>query len=344
MSVLVTGGAGYIGSHAVQRLLREGRRVVVVDDLSRGHAEAVELLRHGPGGDLLAFERADIGDRAALRSVLARHAVDAVVHFAALAYVGESVDEPLRYYRNNAAGALSLLEACAEAGVARLVFSSTCATYGEPDASRIPIAETCPQRPINPYGRSKLHVEHMLEDHATACRRRGAPFAYAALRYFNVAGSDRTGVLGEDHEPETHLIPVILNATLGRRESVTVFGTDYATPDGTCIRDYIHVEDLVDAHLRVMEALGTGDARVYNLGIGRGYSVREVLDAARRVTGRSCRVVEGPRRAGDPPRLEADPQKIRRELGWAASITSLDEIIASAWRWFEAHPGGYRGS
>jgi UDP-glucose 4-epimerase len=347
MNILVTGGAGYIGSHAVQRLLRDGHTVVAIDNLYRGHAEAIEALRAGSGGRL-HFSRADIGDRPFVETLLRQHKIDTVMHFAALAYVGESVTEPLRYYRNNTAGALALIEACAAAGVGRMVFSSTCATYGEPPEQYIPIPETCPQSPINPYGRSKLHVEHMLFDYAGSGagasgtgQRSVPPFAFAALRYFNVAGSDRTGTIGEHHEPETHLIPVILQAILGQRESVTIFGTDYPTPDGTCIRDYIHVEDLIDAHVAVMAALKPGDTRTYNLGIGQGYSVRQIIDAARRVTGKDLKVNEGPRRPGDPPRLFANPAKIKGELGWSASITDLDEIIASAWAWFQKHPRGY---
>jgi UDP-glucose 4-epimerase len=338
VNVLVTGAAGYIGSHAVQRLLQGGHTVAAVDSLVRGHAEALDLLKKD-AGRRLTFVKADVGDRGAMEGLLREHRVETVMHFAALAYVGESVEQPLRYYRNNAAGALALIEACTAAGVNRLVFSSTCATYGEPAQEFVPIPETCPQAPINPYGRSKLHVEHMLFDHAASPA--GKSFSFAALRYFNVAGCDRSGLLGEHHEPETHLIPVILQAALGQREGVTIFGTDYPTPDGTCIRDYIHVEDLVDAHLRVMSELLPGDARTYNLGIGKGYSVREILGAARRVTGRQFGVKEGPRRPGDPPALYADPAKIRRELGWAAKITDLDQIIASAWRWFQKHPRGY---
>ncbi len=341
MNVLVTGGAGYIGSHAAQRLLRDGHEVAVIDNLSRGHAAAMELLKSGAGGRGLSFHEGDVGDRALVERVLRERRVEAVMHFAALAYVGESVDQPLRYYRNNAASALGLIEACEAAGVDRFVFSSTCATYGEPTDEFIPIPETCPQAPISPYGRSKLHVEHMLGDWAEARRRAGRPIAFAALRYFNVAGCDRSGVLGEDHDPETHLIPVVIQAVMGRREAVTVFGTDYPTPDGTCIRDYIHVEDLIDAHVRVLGLLKPGDMRAYNLGIGRGHSVREVIDGVRRVTGLAFTVVEGQRRAGDPPRLFADPSRIRAELGWSASITSLDEIIRTAWEWFRSHPGGY---
>ena len=340
MNILVTGGAGYIGSHAVQRLLKDGHTVIALDNLFRGHVEAMDALKP-TAGEQLHFVKGDIGDQLHVESLLKKHGIEAVIHFAALAYVGESVTQPYRYYRNNAASALSLLEACEAAGVNKIVFSSTCATYGEPPEQFIPIPETCPQHPINPYGRSKLHVEHMLFDHAVAKKAASQPFAFAALRYFNVAGSDRSGLIGEHHEPETHLIPVILQTILGRRDSVTVFGTDYPTPDGTCIRDYVHVEDLIDAHVKVLGVLQPGDTRTYNLGIGRGYSVREIITAARKVTGREFKVIEGPRRAGDPPRLFADPSKIKHELGWSASITDLNEIIRSAWNWFQKNPRGY---
>ncbi|MEM7621877.1 MAG: UDP-glucose 4-epimerase GalE [Planctomycetota bacterium] len=342
MRILVTGGAGYVGSHAAQLLLGRGHDVLVVDNLGRGHAAAIERLRGSLSDEAagrLTFERAEIGDRTVMQAMLTDHRIEAVVHFAALAYVGESVTDPLVYHANNTGAAVELLRACDGAGVTRFVFSSTCATYGEPDA--VPIAETEKQSPINPYGWSKLHVERALFDYAEACRKNDKPFGFAALRYFNVAGSDRTGVLGEWHQPETHLIPIIIQAALGQREHVTIFGTDYDTPDGTCIRDYIHVEDLCDAHDAVLQALRPGDARTYNLGIGNGYSVREMIEATRRVAGREIRVVEGERRAGDPPRLFANPEKIAGDLGWRAKITDLDEIIGSAWRWFEANPTGY---
>jgi UDP-glucose 4-epimerase len=340
MNVLVTGAAGYIGSHAVQRLLRDGHTVVGIDNLYRGHPEAIDLLKKDAHGRL-HFTKSDIADRSAVELLMHEHRIDTVMHFAALTYVGESVEQPLSYYRNNAGGALALLEACDAAGVRRFVFSSTAATYGEPHTQHIPITEDCPQRPINPYGQSKLHAERMLFSYAASPAAKGS-FAFAALRYFNVAGCDRTGLIGEHHEPETHLIPVILQAALGQRESITIFGTDYPTPDGTCIRDYVHVEDLIDAHVHVMNALTPGDTRTYNLGIGRGYSVREIVDAARRVVGREFKVKEGARRPGDPPSLYADPAKIKRELGWTARITDIDGIIASAWQWFQKHPRGYR--
>lgn len=340
-SVLVTGGAGYIGSHAVQRLLRDGARVVALDNLCRGHRRAVELLSGLHPGRVELVE-GDVGDGELVERVLAERGVKSVMHFAALTYVGESVDQPLLYWRNNTAATVSLLEACGRAGVERFVFSSTAATYGEPGPADVPIKETCPQKPINPYGASKLAVERVLFDVADAMERAGKGFGFAALRYFNVAGCDRSGVLGEDHDPETHLIPVVLQAALGKRDAVTIFGTDYATPDGTCVRDYVHVEDLVDAHAVVLRALKPGDRRTYNLGIGRGYSVREIIEAVRRVTGVDFAVKEGARRAGDPPVLYADPEKIRRELGWGARITDLDEVVESAWKWFRAHGKGYR--
>ncbi len=228
-----------------------------------------------------------------------------------------------------------------QTGVNRFVFSSTCATYGEPTPQHIPITEDCPQRPINPYGRSKLAVEQMLFDHLHAKTAGGEEFAFATLRYFNVAGSDRNGRLGEDHDPETHLIPICLDVALGKRDAITIFGTDYDTPDGTCIRDYVHVDDLIDAHVTVMNSLRPGDGRAYNIGIGKGYSVREIIDAARRVTAVDFKAQEGPRRPGDPPILYADASKIRDELGWSAQITDLDEIIATAWHWRQTHPDGY---
>jgi len=327
MNVLVTGGAGYIGSHAVRRLLAGGHTVVVLDNLYRGHRAAV------PGEAV--FIQADLRETDKVQAALFDHMIDCVMHFAALAYVGESVTEPLNYYDNNTAGTVSLLRAMDAAGVKQLVFSSTCATYGEPES--MPIVETMPQRPINPYGWSKLYVERILIDYANA----NQDFAFAALRYFNVAGSSGDGSIGEDHEPETHIIPVLLNVALGKVPKVTVFGEDYETPDGTCVRDYIHVEDLVDAHAVVMDALEPGDQRFYNLGIGQGRSVKELIDAAREVTGRDIPVEKGPRRPGDPPMLYANADKIKRELGWAAKQTDIKLTIASAWKWFETNPDGY---
>ncbi len=327
MNVLVTGGAGYIGSHATKRLLAAGHNVVVLDNLYRGHREAVV--------PQAKFEQLDLRQTDAVTEALKRHQIQCVMHFAALAYVGESVDEPLFYYDNNTAGTLSLLRAMKEASVNRMVFSSTCATYGEPD--RMPIVETMSQRPINPYGWSKLFVERILLDYVASQPN----FGFAALRYFNVAGSAADGSLGEDHEPETHLIPVLLNTALGKRDKAYIFGDDYPTPDGTCIRDYIHVEDLVDAHAVVMDALNDGDQRFYNLGIGKGYSVKEVIDAAKQVTAVDFPVEIASRRPGDPPQLYANASKIHTELGWAAQHTSLTQIVQTAWQWFQKHPNGY---
>lgn len=327
MKVMVTGGAGYIGSHAVRHLKNQGHTVVVLDNLHRGHRQAIPK-----DVELVDF---DVRHTDAVTNALLHHEIECVMHFAAMAYVGESVTDPLTYYDNNTAGSVSLLRAMDTAGVKRLVFSSTCATYGQPE--EVPIVETTHQSPINPYGWSKLFFERVLQDYANA----NPTFAYAALRYFNVAGSAADGSIGEDHEPETHLIPVLLNAALGIVPKVTVFGDDYPTPDGTCIRDYIHVEDLVDAHEVVMNALVDGDQRYYNLGIGKGLSVNEVITAAKAVTGVDFTVEQGPRRAGDPPMLYANADKIKNELGWSAKHTDINEIVQTAWTWFKANPKGY---
>ncbi len=328
MHVLIAGGAGFIGSHAVKQLIEAGHRVVVLDNFAHGHRQAVH-----PAATLLEIP---LSDSAALTTALRQHRIDCVMHFAALIAVGESVQRPLLYYDNNTAGTIRLLDAMAQARVKRIVFSSTAAVYGQPD--RMPIVESMPQQPINPYGRSKWFVERILHDHAAADRE----FSFACLRYFNVAGAATDGSLGEDHRPETHLIPAILLAALGRRDAVTVFGTDYPTVDGTCVRDYIHVEDLCQAHIMAMEALRPGNARVYNLGIGRGYTVRQVLDAARRVAKIEIPVQYGARRAGDPAELYADSSKVQRELGWSPRFTDIEPIVATAWKWFKDHPGGYR--
>lgn len=327
MNVLVAGGAGYIGSHAVRQLAAAGHRPVVVDNLFRGHREAV------PAD--VPFYQIDLAETAALADVLRRHAIDCVMHFAALTYVGESVEKPLWYYANNTGGSISMLRAMREACVKRFVLSSTAAVYGEPE--EVPITEQCPRRPINPYGRSKRMVEEILRDEAAA----DGQFAAVALRYFNVAGAAADGSIGEDHEPETHLIPAILQAALGQRERLTIFGDDYPTPDGTCVRDYIHVEDLCAAHLAAMEALRPGRLEAYNLGIGRGYSVREVFNAAERVTGQTIPVAVGPRRPGDPAVLFADSRKIQTELGWKPRYTQIEGMVETAWNWFRAHPNGY---
>ncbi|MFA6044050.1 MAG: UDP-glucose 4-epimerase GalE [Phycisphaerales bacterium] len=343
MTVLVTGGAGYIGSHAVQRLLRDGQRVVALDNEFRGHAKAMELLSIAHPGKL-TYVKADINDRARVLNTLNEHAIDTVMHFAALAYVGESVSQPLNYYHNNVSGLVNVLSACdaARVPIRRIVFSSSCATYGQPPANMIPVPETCPQSPVSPYGWTKLHGEHILRDFAHARATAGSPVSLTMLRYFNVAGSDHTGLIGEDHTPETHMIPVVLQAALGIRSEVGIFGTDYPTPDGTCIRDYVHVEDLIDAHVLAMEKVQPGAPAAFNVGIGKGYSVREIVQAVRKVTDRNFKVVEQPRRPGDPPMLYNDSRKIASELGWKAKFADLHDIIGTAWKWYQKHPQGYK--
>jgi UDP-glucose 4-epimerase len=325
MAVLVTGGAGYIGSAFVERLLNAGEPVIVLDDLSRGHRAAVDPRAR--------FYCGRTGDRELVSRIVHEHAVDACAHFAAFAYVGESVSEPARYYDNNFTQASVLFDALREAGVRHVVFSSTCATYGLP--LQVPIPESHPQRPINPYGWSKLFVERLLSDFDRAYGLR-----FVALRYFNAAGA--TGRCGEAHDPETHLVPLVLQAAAGQRDKVVVFGQDYDTPDGTAIRDYIHIEDLGEAHLLALAHLRRGGASQFlNLGNGRGYSVLEVIDTARRVVGREVPHELGPRREGDPPRLVGDARLAHEVLGWAPKRPDLDGIVRSAWEWQEAHPRGY---
>jgi len=343
MNVLVTGAAGYIGSHAVKRLLADGHAVVGLDNFSVGPRGSVDVLRRLPGAhDRLSFVEADIADQDKVEETLSENAIDSVMHFAAYADVRESMRDPLKYYLNNTASAIRFLETCDAADVERFVFSSTCATYGELTDDDVPVTEAYPHRkPINPYGWSKLALELALEDHAAACARRGKPFAMAILRYFNVAGADTAGLLGEDRSPQIRIIPILIEAAMGRREKVSIFGTDYPTPDGTCIRDYIHVDDLVAAHAMVLAALEPGERRVYNLGLGHGVSVRELIDATKRVTGADFPVEEGPRAAGDPAMLYCDPSAIQREVVWKPEVDSLDEIIRTAWQWMRDHPNGY---
>ncbi|MBD2091351.1 UDP-glucose 4-epimerase GalE [Microcoleus sp. FACHB-1515] len=320
-TILVTGGAGYIGSHAVLALQQAGYGVVVLDNLVYGHREIVE---EALKAELIV---GDTNDRALLDSIFSTHDISAVMHFAAYAYVGESVTDPAKYYRNNVVGTLTLLEAMLAADIRKFVFSSTCATYGVPNA--VPIAEDHPQAPINPYGESKLMVERMLRDFNAAY-----DFKSVYFRYFNAAGADRSGLAGEDHEPETHLIPLVLLTALGKRDSIAVFGTDYPTPDGTCIRDYIHVTDLAAAHVLGLEyLLKGGETDVFNLGNGNGFSVREVIQAAEAVTGKSIPVVESDRRPGDPPALVGSSDKAMRVLGWQPQHSDIKEILADAWNW-----------
>ena len=325
MKILVTGGAGYVGSHAVRLLQRAGHEVWVYDNLCLGHRAAC------PAGRLI---EGDLADRPRLTAALREHGVEAVMHFAAFALVGESVSDPAKYYQNNVLGSLSLLDAMRTAGVSRLVFSSTTATYGAPE--NIPIREDEPQRPINPYGFSKLVVERALADYAQAYG-----LAYAALRYFNASGASPQGDLGEDHDPESHLIPLVLQVALGQRERITIFGNDYPTPDGTCIRDYVHVDDLGEAHVKALERLEPGRGLLLNLGTGRGYSVQEVIEACRRATGHAIPAVVGPRRPGDPPELVADSTLARHVLDWAPRYADIDAIVETAWRWHSTHPRGY---
>lgn len=325
MNLLVTGGGGYIGSVVAAELIAAGHSVTVVDNLCHGYRAAVPPPAR--------FLEADIGDRILLQRVIREHGIEAVLHFAALIEAGESMHVPEKYFRVNTAGALALVEAMLACDVKRLVFSSTAAVYGEPRS--IPIKEDAPLEPTNVYGTSKLLVERML-----AWFHRIHGLRYASLRYFNAAGA--TGALGEAHEPESHLIPLVLQVAAGKRPAISIFGSDYHTPDGTCVRDYIHVSDLADAHVRALDALASRSELIYNLGNGHGFSVREVIEAARRVTGHPVPTVEAPRRPGDPALLVASSERITREMGWRPRYPDLESIIASAWRWHQQHPHGYR--
>lgn len=322
-TILVTGGAGYIGSHAVLELQRAGYGVVVLDNLVYGHRDIVEQVLKA---ELVV---GDTSDRALLDQLFATHEIAAVMHFAAYAYVGESVSDPAKYYHNNVVGTLTLLEAMLAASVNKFVFSSTCATYGVPTV--VPIPEDHPQQPINPYGMTKLMVERILVDFDAAY-----DFKSVCFRYFNAAGADPTGLLGEDHAPETHIIPLVLMTALGQQESVSILGTDYPTPDGTCIRDYIHVSDLAIAHVLGLEyLLKGGDSEIFNLGNGNGFSVRQVIETAQAVTGRPITAIERDRRPGDPPALIGSGEKARRILNWQPRYADLKDILSHAWQWHQ---------
>jgi UDP-glucose 4-epimerase len=325
--VLVTGGAGYVGSHTVYQLLEAGHDVWVYDDLSRGHAAAVPDV---------PFVQGHLSDRAILDATLESERIEAIVHFAAYALVAESVADPALYYRNNVLGSLSLLDAMRATGVGRIVFSSSCATYGHPPV--VPIPEDAPQIPVNPYGFTKLVIERALDHYAQAYG-----MSFVSLRYFNAAGAAHDGSRGEDHDPETHAIPISLQVALGQRDRFMVYGGDYPTPDGTCIRDYIHVDDLADAHVRALSVMEPGRGLFLNLGTGIGHSVLEVLDAARRVTGHAIPAETVERRPGDPAELVADPSQAMRILGWRPQVSELDRIVASAWGWHRHHPRGFDG-
>lgn len=327
MNILVTGGAGYIGSHVVEELKTKQITPIVYDNFSTGHADAVP--------EDVQLIQGNIHDRNFLEHVLGEYEIDGVMHFAASSQVGESMQDPAKYYFNNVAGTLSLLNAMRSAGVDCLVFSSTAAVYGEPE--RVPITEDMPLQPTNVYGWTKRMIEKMLEDYSRAYELR-----YVALRYFNAAGASLLGNIGEDHRPESHLIPLILQAALGKRESVSIFGTDYPTADGTCIQDYIHVKDLASAHVLAMQHLqGGGESKFYNLGTENGFSVREIIQVVQQVTGRNFTVIEAARRPGDPAKLIASSEKIKKELHWQPQYSDIQRIVSTAYQWHASHPDGY---
>jgi len=325
MNILVIGGAGYIGSHMVRQLDHAGHNVVILDNLSTGFAEAVTA------GKLII---GDMQDRVLVEKILGEHQIDSVMHFAACALVGESVIDPAKYYQNNVLATLELLEAMRHCSVKKIVFSSTCATYGQPKV--VPITEAEKQEPVNPYGFTKLVIERALQDYSNAYG-----FNYAALRYFNAAGASPEGGIGEDHQPESHLIPIVLQVALSQRKNITIFGDDWATPDGTCIRDYVHVDDLCKAHLLALERLDTGTNFKLNLGTGNGCSVRQIIETCRQVTNVDIEEIVGSRRPGDPPKLIADPSLANKLLGWKPQYLSPKVIIETAWAWHQTHPHGY---
>ena len=327
MNVLVVGGAGYIGSHCVRQLIAAGHRPVVLDNLAYGHRKAV--------AQEIPFYAANLGDTPTVLNILRQEKIELVMHFAAFCYVGESVTAPVKYYENNVVATLHLLDAMLQAGVKKFVFSSTCATFGVPE--RLPMTEDLPQAPINPYGQTKLDVENMLKALSTA-----HGLSFAAFRYFNAAGAAEDGTIGEDHNPETHLIPLAIQVATGKRANLQIFGTDYPTPDGTCLRDYVHVDDLSRAHIAVFDKLATPGARFfYNLGTGKPFSVREIIQAVEKITGKKVPVIESPRRAGDPPALFADSSQAKKELGWTPKFMDAESVIATAWKWHQSHPNGY---
>lgn len=327
MNVLVVGGAGYIGSHCVRQLIAAGHRPVVLDSLVYGHKGAIPAtVKHYDG---------DLGDETLVGTILRDEKIEVVMHFAAFCYVGESVTDPLKYYFNNVVATLHLLKAMLANGVKKFVFSSTCATFGVP--ASLPIHETLPQAPINPYGQTKLDIEHALKALAHA-----NGLSFAAFRYFNAAGASEDAAIGEDHSPETHLIPVAIDVATGKRPHLELYGTDYPTPDGSCLRDYVHVDDLSRAHIAVFDKLATPGAQLfYNLGTGKPTSNREVIRAVEKVVGKPVKVIEKPRRPGDPPALYADSTKAQRELGWQIKFPDIESIVATAWKWHQSHPRGY---
>lgn len=325
MKVFVTGGAGYVGSHCARLLVESGHELLIYDNLSTGHRQAVGNARLVIG---------DLGEKDHLRTTMADFQPEAVMHFAASIEVGESVTNPLKFYRNNVINTVTLLEVTQQLGVKKLVFSSTCAVYGVPPST--PMTEDMPTNPFSPYGRTKRMMELIFADCAHAW-----DLGYAALRYFNASGASLDGSIGEDHDPESHLIPIVFQAATGRREHIQIFGTDYPTPDGTCIRDYIHVEDIAEAHHKALLALEPAKEIILNLGTGGGNSVREIIEVSKKVTGREIKIVEGPRREGDCPILYADPTLAKETLNWQAKITDLQDIIATAWEWHRSHPKGF---
>ena len=327
MNVLVVGGAGYIGSHCVRQLSAAGHRPVVLDNLVYGHRGAV--------ASTVKLHNGNLGDEALVGRILLEDKIELVMHFAAYCYVGESVTDPLKYYLNNVVATLHLLKAMGAAGVKKFVFSSTCATFGVPTA--LPLKEDAPQAPINPYGQTKLDIEHALKALAHA-----NGLSFAVFRYFNAAGAAEDGAIGEDHDPETHLIPVAIDVAIGKRPHLQLFGTDYPTPDGTCLRDYVHVDDLSCAHIAVFDELATSGAQLfYNLGTGKPTSNRDVIRAVEKIVGKPVKVIESPRRPGDPPALFADSAKAQRELGWKVKFPDIDSIVTTAWKWHSTHPNGY---